>query len=257
MRRLVALLVALVALTAGCKVDSTVTVDMHDDGSGVITVMTTLDADAVHAAESGNGKLEDRVRLSDLSNAGWTVSPWTRKPSGEAQISASKNFASPEQVPAIINEISGPNGPLRDFKATRDRGLTSTDYTVSGAIDLAAIGTGVTSDQDLVKALTNAQVDPNAIDQQLLAELKTAVTVDVVVKLPGGQTSTVKGVAGQRVPVEASTSVLNTRRFLLLGVAVVLVIAAIGVLFIGRRRRRARAPLPHFSVHSKRGETMR
>jgi hypothetical protein len=257
MRRLAPLLVALVAVLAGCKVDTTVTVDVHSDGSGVVTVKAALDPEAVRAAETGGGHLEDRVRLSDLTAAGWTVSPWERTGGGDAQIVFSKPFESVDQIPSIMKEISGPNGPLRDVTATRDRGLASTQYEVRGAIDLAAVGTGVTADPDLVKALTNQQVDVNAIDQQLLTELRDSVTVTVEVKLPDGSTKVVHGESGKRVEFSASASSLNTRRLLLFGLAIVLLLAAGGVLLIGRRRRRARAPIPRFEVHSKRGESMR
>jgi len=66
---------AVLLLAAACKVDTTVTVTVHDDGSGVVGVTAVLDPDAVKAAESGGGKLEDRVRLGDLTDAGWTVHP--------------------------------------------------------------------------------------------------------------------------------------------------------------------------------------
>jgi hypothetical protein len=256
-RRLAVLLVALVAVLAGCKVDTSVTVNLHDDGSGVVNVRATLDAEAVAEAEIGGGKLEDRVRLDDLRAAGWTITPWTRSGSGTAQIELSKAFSSPDQVAGIIAEVSGPNGPVKDVAATRDKGAASTSYSVTGAIDLAAIGTGVTADQDLVNALTNQQVDVNAIDQSLLAELRSAVSVSVVVKFPDGSSTTVNGVAGQRVPIDVSTSIVNTRRLALLGLAVVLLLLAIGVLFIGRRRRRARAPVHRFEVHARDGELMR
>ena len=255
MRRLAVLLVALVAVLSGCKVDTSVTIDMHDDGSGVVTVRATLDAQAVAEAEAGGGKLEDRVRLNDLAAAGWTISPWVRSGSGTAQIELSKPFSSPEQVAGIIAEVSGPNGPVKDVAAKRDHGLTSTGYSVTGDIDLAAIGTGVTADQDLVNALANQQVDVSAIDQSLLAELRSAVSVSVVVKFPDGSSTTVNGAAGQRVPIQLSTSILNTRRMALL--AVVLVVLAIVVLFIGRRRRRARSPVRRFEVHARDGQTMR
>jgi hypothetical protein len=256
-KKLSVLVVALVALLAGCKVDTTVTVDVHDDGSGVVTVRATLDPEAVRAAETGGGTLEERVRLSDLSAAGWTMSPWVRSDAGSAQIELTKPFSSPDQVTAIVNEVSGPNGPVRDVSVTRDRGPASTDYQVSGAIDLAAMGTGVAADQDLVNSLTSAQVDVGAIDQALLAELRNSVSVSVEVKLPDGTTRTVAGQPGVRVPVDVSASVLNTRRLGLLALAVVLVVLAVGVLMIGRRRRRARAPIPRFGVHSRGGETMR
>jgi hypothetical protein len=256
-RRLALLLCALVALLAGCKVDTAVTIDVHDDGSGVVTVRATLDSEAVGEAEAGGGKLEDRVRLDDLRAAGWTVEPWVRSDAGTAQIEMSKPFSSPDQVAGIVAEVSGPNGPVRDVQASRDRGVTSTEYRVSGAVDLAAIGTGVTADPDLVNALTNQQVDVNAIDQSLLAELRNAVTVSVVVNFPDGTSTTVHGAAGQRLPFDVTTSVLNTRRLAWLGLAVVLVVLAILVLLVGRRRRRAREPIPRFAVHSREGETIR
>jgi hypothetical protein len=119
------------------------------------------------------------------------------------------------------------------------------------------MGTGVTADQDLVNALTKAQVDVGAIDQALLAELRDAVSVSVVVNLPDGSSTTIAGQPGARVPIDVSGSVLNTRRLTLLAVAVAFVVLAIVVLMVGRRRRRARAPIPRFGVHSREGEIMR
>jgi hypothetical protein len=96
-----------------------------------------------------------------------------------------------------------------------------------------------------------------AVDHALLNELRSSVSVSVVVKLPDGSTTTIAGRPGARVPIDVSASVLNTRRLALLGLAVVLVVVAIVVLMIGRRRRRARAPIPRFGVHSREGETIR
>jgi hypothetical protein len=252
-RRLSVLVVALVAVVSGCKVDTAVTIDLHDDGSGVVTVRATLDSEAVSEAEQDGGKLEDRVRLDDLEAAGWTVSPWVRSDAGTAQIELSKPFSSPDKVAGIVAEISGANGPLRDFQATRDSGVVSTNYDVGGAIDLAAIGTGIGADPGLVAALTNQQVDVNTIDQALLTELRNAVSVSVVVNFPDGSSTRVNGLAGQRVPIDVSTSILNTRRLALLGLAAVLVVLAIVALLVGRRRRRARGPIPRFEVHAREG----
>jgi hypothetical protein len=251
------LLVALVALLAGCKVDTAVTIDLEEDGSGVVTVRATLDTEAVKEAEIDGGKLEDRVRLSDLSASGWTVEPWVRSAAGSAQIEMSKPFSSPDELAGIVNEISGTHGPLRDFQATRDRGAASTEYGVTGAIDLAAMSTGLGADADLVGALAAQQIDVAALDRQLLAELQNAFTVSVVVNLPDGTSTTVDGVGGKRVPVDVTSSVLDTRRLALLGLAVVLAIAAVVALMVGRGRRRARGPIPRFEVHSREGETIR
>jgi hypothetical protein len=225
-------------LAAACKVDTTVTVTMHDDGSGVVAVTAVLDPDAVKAAESGGGKLEERVRLGDLANAGWTVQPWARAADGSAQITFTKPFGSPEEATAIVKELNGTVGPLRDVTVTRDSGTFSTSYATTGTLDLKDLQTGLTTDKDVVGSLLGQSVDAGAVDQSLLADLRDSFGLTVKVELPGG-TTVVKGAPGRVTPVDASTSVLDTTKVILLTIAVVLVVLAIVVLlWPGRRRRR-------------------
>jgi hypothetical protein len=231
---------AVALLATACKVDTTVSIKVKDDGSGVVTVTAVLDPDAVKAVETGGGKLEDRVRLGDLTKSGWTVQPWARAADGSAQIVVSKAFTSPRQVAGIVQEVSGKVGPLRDVTLTRDRGLLSTSYDVSGTVDLAQLQTGLVTDPEVVASLTNQQVDVNAIDQSLLSEIRDSFGLKVVVELPGA-TKTVSGVAGKATPIDASSSVRDTKRIVLIVVAVVLVALAVLVLmWPGRRRRGAR-----------------
>jgi hypothetical protein len=229
-----------VLLAAACKVDTTVTVTMHDDGSGVVTVTAVLDPDAVKAAESGGGTLEDRVRIGDLANAGWTVEPWARAADGSAQITFTKPFTSPEQATAIVKELNGTAGPLRDVTVTRDSGTFSTSYSTTGTLDLKDLQTGLTSDQDVVGSLLVQSVDAGAVDQALLADLRDSFGLTVKVELPGG-TTVVKGEQGKTTPVDASTSVLDTTKVILVTVAAALVVLAIAVLLWPGRRRRRRA----------------
>src|SRR5882762_6802723 len=116
MKRLVVLVVALAFVAAGCKVDTQVSIDVHDDGSGTVSVRATLDPAAVRATEAGGAKLEGQVRLDDLRAAGWTVSPWTRAGDGSAQITLSKAFGRPEDVTAILAEVSGTAGPIHELQ---------------------------------------------------------------------------------------------------------------------------------------------
>jgi hypothetical protein len=215
-----------------------VSIKVHDDGSGVVTVTAVLDPDAVKAAEAGGGKLEDRVRLADLTTAGWTVQPWARAADGSAQVVLTKPFDSPSQVAGIMDEVSGTAGPLRAVSVTRDRGLLSTTYDVHGAVDLAQLQTGITTDPDVVASLTNQQVDVNAIDQSLLATIRDSFALKVQVEVPGAK-QTVSGVAGKSTPIDASSSVLDSTRVVLIVVAVVLVaLAVLVMLWPGRRRPR-------------------
>ena len=106
--------------------------------------------------------------LADLTKAGWTVKPWVRASDGSAQIELSKPFSSPSEVSGIVEELSGTDGPLRDVTVSRDQGAFSTTYSAKGTIDLANLETGLTTDPGVVAALSNQQVDVNAIDQSLL-----------------------------------------------------------------------------------------
>jgi len=237
-KRLSILVCVLVALLAGCKVDTTVSIRVHRDGSGVVTVTAVLDGEAVKAAETGGGKLEDRVRVGDLDRAGWTVK-WVHAADGSAQIVLRKPFQAPDQVAGIMREVSGTTGPLRAVTLTRDRGPLSTSYDVKGTLDLARLQTGVAADPDVVASLTNQQVDLHALDQSLVAQIKDSLGVTVDVRLPGGRTEVV-GTAGRSTPIDASTSVLDTNRIGLILVAVVLVVAAFLVLLWPGPRSRAR-----------------
>jgi hypothetical protein len=221
---------------AGCKVDTTVTVTMHDDGSGVVKVTAVLDADAVKSAEAGGAKLEDRVRVADLTKSGWTVAPWTRAKDGTATLVLTKPFDSPEQATAILQQISGAAGPLQGMKVSRDEGTFSTKYSVTGTIDLEKLGTGISGDQQLTQSLTAQGVDVAALDQTLLAGVRDAVSVSVVSELPGS-TTTVRGQPGKVTPVDATSSVRDSEKVALVALAGVLVIAALLVLFRPSRRR--------------------
>jgi hypothetical protein len=236
--RLVLVALGVCLLAAACKVDTSVSIKVNKDGSGLVTVTAVLDPDAVRAAEAGGGKLEDRVRLGDLTKAGWTVQPWARAADGSAQIALSKPFTSPDQVAGIMREVSGTTGPLRDVSVTRDKGLFSTTYSATGTLNLQQLQTGLTTDPDVVAALSNQQVDVNAIDQELLADIRDAFGLKVKVELPGG-TTTINGESGKTATIDESTSVLDSKRVVLVVVAVVLVVLAILVLlWPGRRRRR-------------------
>jgi hypothetical protein len=225
---------------AGCKVDSTVTVSVRGDGSGVVSLHVALDADAVAAAEADGGKLEERVRLSDLSSAGWTVGAWRRATDGSATLDLSKPFTKVAQVAGIVHELNGAGGPLRDVRATRDDGTFSTGYSVRGTVDLQHLATGVPSDQQLVQSLTAQHVDVNAIDQQLLADVQHSFGIRLVVELPGGKRVSIAPAAGTARPVDVSASVRNDDRVLLAIAAGGFVLLAVVVMLNGRRVKRRR-----------------
>jgi hypothetical protein len=235
-----ALVAATLLALAGCKVDSTVTVHVGEDGSGVVSVHVALDADAVAAAEADGGKLEERVRLSDLSSAGWKVGAWQRAADGSATLDLSKPFTKVAQVAPIVRELNGANGPLKAVRVARSDGTFSTGYSARGTVDLKNLSTGVPGDAQLVQALTAQHVDVNAIDQQLLADVQHSFGLRLVVELPGGKRATVAPAAGSAQAVDVSSSVRNDDRVLYAIAAGGFVLLAVVVMLNGRRVKRRR-----------------
>jgi hypothetical protein len=237
-------LLAVVVLLAGCRVDTTLTVVVHDDGSGVVRVRVNLDADAVRQAEAGGAKLEDRVRLADLAAAGWNVSVWQRKPDGTASLVIRKPFASPAQLPSVVAELSGERGPVRDVELERDSGLLTTSYDVSGIADLTQLTSGVLDDPDLVARLSAERVDLPALDQRLSQQLRDSFRLRVVVRFPDGSRKELTVEPGTQATIDASSSDLDGTRAGLLATAVLFGVLGVVILVRGEvsrarlRRRR-------------------
>ena len=63
------LVVALGSVLAACRVDVAVDVAMDDDGSGIVTVTATADAEVVQRSPS----LATDLRFADIQAAGWLV----------------------------------------------------------------------------------------------------------------------------------------------------------------------------------------
>lgn len=243
MRRLLVVLCACLLL-AGCKVDTTVTIAVHDDGSGFVRVKVALDAEAVQNAEAGGGKLEDRVRLGDLQAAGWKVSPWNRAPDGSATLTLRKGFADAGDVAGIITELTGKDGPLRGVRLERDHNLLFTRYELTGVADLSQLTAGIAADPELAGQLSGQRVDLTTIDQHLSQEIRDAFRLRIRLDLPNGSKEFVPE-PGKKVSLSTSTTQFDTTRGLLLLAAVVLGAVGIVVFVRGelraRRRRRRRS----------------
>ena len=239
MRRLLVVVVACVLL-AGCKVDTTLTIDVHDDGSGSVRVRVALDADAVQNAQAGGGMLEDRVRLGDLQAAGWTVSPWRRAPDGSATVSLRKSFANAGDLAGVVAELSGKDGPLQGVTLERNRGFLSTEYKIKGDADLSRLTAGIADDPEVVAQLTGQRVDVAQIDQRLAQQINDAFRLRIRFLFPGGDVTEVKPEPGKKVSLATSTSQFDTTRALLLAGAVALGVLGIVLLVRGERRSRRR-----------------
>lgn len=239
MRRVLVLLALCGFVLSGCKVDTTVSINVREDGSGTVEVKVALDPEAVGEAQAGGGQLEDRVRLDGLEAAGWQSTGWKVHQDFSATLRISKEFADPEDLAGVIEELSGEDGPLRDVSLSVDEGVLFTKYDLDGVVDLSDLRTGVTTDADLVAALTGQAVDVSALDQRLLDQIRESLELEVDVSLPG-ESRTITPKAGEKVDLKTSSSRFEPGRPLLLAAAVVLAVLALGVWLRGRSRERRR-----------------
>jgi hypothetical protein len=241
--RVLLLVLVLGALLSACRVDTALTVHVNEDGSGVVTAQVRLDAAAVSAATSAGVGLDDAVRLDDLTQAGWRSTGWRKQKDGGAELRVSKRFARAEDAGAVVAELSGPDGPVRDVKVTRDASTFTTDWSFSGVADLKDLKTGVATDQELIQKLAAERVDVAALDQRLVADTKDALRLQVTADLPHASPRPYPVKPGTTVAMETSSSQTATGRILLLLVGIGVGLAAVILLVAGElrsRRRRAR-----------------
>lgn len=245
MRRAIAV-ACLALLLAACRVDTSVDVTMHPDGTGVVTLTVLADKDVVAQAPG----LADDLRYDDAVKAGWKVDGLTTTPDGGLKLVMHHDVASAAAATAVLQSINGHNGPLHDVVvnrvATSDHITTSLKGTlrVDGGLDAFA-------DPDVLKAIGGA---PYA-DNISAAHLKPtdAVTVKVTAHLPGSVTSASKDLTWS-VPIDGTSADLAATGSLAQGsssawgivstVALVLlvlwVLAAVGFIVFVANARRAR-----------------
>jgi hypothetical protein len=241
-----AALAVCVALLAGCKVDADVTVTLEDDGTGVISTVITLDAEAVGRVETNGRTLDTSFPLQDLAAAGWEITPWARGADGSAALRLEHDYAGEDELQQRVEELVGPTQLLRDARLQRDRGLFRSHDELTLSADLRNPGTGIQQDPELLAALQGSGLDVATLDQQLQAELREALSVSLTVVAPGGKEETVELLAGESETATAARSRFDSGRLVWFAIAGML--AFLGALLylaasVGARHERSRRPL--------------
>lgn len=245
MRALLVLLVTSAALVAGgCEVAARVTIVVDHDGSGDVRAVVEMDAAAVAAVTGGQGgdagaAIEEAVRLDDLVAAGWSVR-WEHDDAGGATVRLAKPFASPEDLGAVVAELSGPHGPLQGVALERSDGVLSTEYSVTGTADLSAVTLGIAADPELVSALVAERVDVAALEARLDESLADALRFEVAVSLPGDDLWVIDVEPGTTSDLATSHTEWDLAAVGLLLAAVGFVVLAVVIVVIGRRKRQNR-----------------
>ncbi|HVM41726.1 MAG TPA: hypothetical protein VM618_13205 [Acidimicrobiia bacterium] len=250
MRRRAALVAAgaLLLLLSSCKVDVRLHVDANEDGSGVVRLALFLDEEAVEAL---GGDVAQRFRIADLTQVGWSVSSG----SGEraADVMAQKSFATPEELTAVVRELSGNVGPFRDFRLERSRSRFRTSFEFTGTVDLregvaaSALDPG---DEGLTAPLGDLGVSRDDLARYLSEKIDEAFSFEVVADLPGGGSDNAphsvdgepawRPTVGEEIDLRATASRLDTSRVGLLAAA--LLFGVLALVLVGGRRIRSQQP---------------
>jgi hypothetical protein len=243
LRRWRAALVAsvVVMLAAGCQVDATLEL-VVDDGGGAVSVVVLLDAEAAERVPD----LDERLRVDDLAQAGWEVTGPQPGEDGSVRVAATKPFANPEEAEAVLGEVTGPQGPLREIDVAVEHPFGRRHYRFSAVADFSA-GLAVFSDPGLTELLGGEPVGFSAEELEALAggDVADALDLEVRVRLPGDVSANARASEGGMATwtpsladpgptsFEASSRTLDP---LPLGLAALALVAGLAFLFVLARR---------------------
>jgi len=240
-KRAVLAALALLSLTA-CHVDATIGVRVNERGAGEVRARFVLDKELVKTLQDLGKPVAQQPRVGDLTRAGWKVSPVRTNDDGGAVIEARKSFADPAAFTAVMNELSGPDGPFRGFKLGARRSGLRTRTNFSGDVVLQGDSAGVTGTPgvdvaDLQAALQSASA--RYLTVRVAAVLPGSVD-DNAPQHVGGQPVWVPRL-GERLHLIASATRTNWRAPVFAVASGVFTLLAVAVLVVPRIRRARRA----------------
>jgi hypothetical protein len=233
--------VGVALVLSACRVDATTRVDVADDGSGTVTVEVVLDAEAAARIPD----LARQLRADDLTATGWTITDPEPGDDGSVTITATKPFADPDQLAAVLDEVGGRLGPVRDVAFVRERSFGRTAYDFSATLDLSA-GVRTFSDRRLTQVLDGAPVgqDIAAIEAEVGVPVEEMMGYRFEITLPEGEETVTSAwdLALGEGPVEVAARTEETNRLALglaaaSALALVLLVLVLVVRLVRRGRR--------------------
>ncbi len=242
MRRLIIVALPALALVAGvgCRVDTEMAITVEPDGGGTVTVTVTLDAEA--AAEVPD--LDQSLLVEDLQATGWTVRGPDPVPGGGAKVVATRRFANPGQLDDVVGQLTVDDGPIRDFRLTRERSFAATRYRLEGTVDLSG-GLDAFGDQALRDTLGGQMLgrSPEELAAELGVPPEEAFGFRVRVQLPDGEEAVwTPELGGEPVAIEAASTRREPQAWLFAGAAAVAALGFLVTLVLVVRLNRRRPP---------------
>jgi hypothetical protein len=226
-------LAAIVLLVGGCRLSADVLVRVDPDGSGEVTVTLVLDREAAERLGPA-----DQLDVEDLELRGWRVDAPVIGDDGLTVV-ARRPFAAPEELAPLLEDITGPDGPLGDVQLRVESSQLGTEYQLAGALTSTG-DPAVVSDPELTALLGGLPLGRTPEELAAVgADRPDAATLTLRVVLPGADEAqwSVPLTGGQpaSVVVDESSNVLSTTRIVGLLAVVGLLVAAVVVALRSRR----------------------
>ncbi len=201
-----------------CQITLATGVEAERDGSGWIRAGLGLDGEALR--ELGDPAQE--LRLDDLRQAGWEVIGPEEENDGLTWVRVAKRFTTPDEAGRVATELSGPEGPFRDFRLERSRTFFKTRTSFRGLVDLSR-GLGGLSDAALQEKLAGYELGlgPGTIGDRVKVRIET--------RLPG-RTDTWEPSVGEQLRLNAASEVWNLLPLLPAVASGIFALAAVAVL---------------------------
>jgi HAD superfamily hydrolase (TIGR01509 family) len=183
------LLFTFLFLIAACKVESSVSVNVEDDGTGSVEVSVGLDNEASRLI----GDLEKQLRTEDLVSSGWKVSlSEGQEEKTKIVVSASKNFTNVDSLVSVLEEIAGPT-VFSEISLVSEKSFAKKLWIIEGKINLSD-GLALFSDPALDEVLGGKFFGRNLEDLSFLSgcdaicDPADSFLMNFSVSLPGDDT---------------------------------------------------------------------
>ncbi|MBI1843097.1 MAG: hypothetical protein HYR89_00555, partial [Actinobacteria bacterium] len=197
----------------------------------------TLDEEATASTPN----LSSRLRVDDLRATGWTVVGPTRA-GARTVLRATKGFRTPAEAGKVLDEGSGPDGPVGGFTLKRERRPLWWAWTFEGDLDLRG-GIERFGDAELRSHLEGTSFGLDAAQAQDLFGLQVALRLPGRVERKGAEMVDGRAVwtgrFGESMPLMASSRDLAVPREVAGGVAVLALAGLVVLWFRLSRTRRA------------------
>ena len=183
------LLFTFLFLIAACKVESSVSVNVEDDGTGSVEVSVGLDNEASRLI----GDIEKQLRTEDLVSSGWKVSlSEGQEEKTKIVVSASKNFTNVDSLVSVLEEIAGPT-VFSEISLVSEKSFAKKLWIIEGKINLSD-GLALFSDPALDEVLGGKFFGRNLEDLSFLSgcdaicDPADSFLMNFSVSLPGDDT---------------------------------------------------------------------